>query len=162
MSSDDLLRSFVEQHKGEAHQVASLVTKSESDLYALLASRVSTPAAGIGDPDDRFRTESDPDDLERGAAVELGKRIFFRCSQAAHDFCCSPGDQDRKLRDEMLSAIFSKEGGGIALLAGALVTAFGLSPAVAAVVAALLVKIIVAPTIAEVCSAWGNALKAKP
>ncbi|WP_194456316.1 hypothetical protein [Bradyrhizobium sp. CCBAU 53421] len=162
MSSDDLLRSFVDQHKGEARQVASLVDKSENDLYALLASRVSTPGAGMGAADDRFRTQFDPDDLERGPAIDLGKRIFFRCSQAAHEFCCSPGDQDRKLRDQMLNAIFSKEGGGIALLAGGLVTAFGLSPAVAAVVAALLVKIIVAPTIKEVCSAWGEALKDKP
>jgi hypothetical protein len=59
----------------------------------------------------------------------------------------------------MLKAIFSKEGGGIALLAGGLVAAFGLSPAIAAIVAALLVKLIIAPTAAEVCAEWENTLK---
>jgi hypothetical protein len=59
----------------------------------------------------------------------------------------------------MLNAIFSKHGGGVALLAGGLVAVFGLSPAIAAVVAALLVKIIIAPTANEICSTWGATLK---
>jgi len=58
-----------------------------------------------------------------------------------------------------LKAIFSKEGGGVALLAGGLVAAFGFSPAIAAVVAALLVKLIIAPTAAEVCAEWSKTLK---
>jgi hypothetical protein len=143
----------------EAERVLSLVDKPEGDLYALLASRVSETDSGVGGADDRFRTEYDPDDLERGPAADLGKRIFVRCSRAAHQFCCTPGTEDKELRDQMLKAIFSKEGGGIALLAGGLVAAFGLSPAIAAIVAALLVKLIIAPTAAEVCAEWENTLK---
>jgi len=159
MSSDDLLRSLAEKHAGEASRVSSLVSKPENELYALLASRALEPDSGVGSADDRFRTVYDVDDLQRGPAVELGKRIFTRCSRATHDFCCAPGDEDKKLRDQMLNAIFSKDGGGVALLAGGLVAAFGLSPAIAALVAALLVKIIIAPTTAEICSAWGASLR---
>jgi hypothetical protein len=159
MSADDLLRSLAEKNAGEASRVASLISRPENDLYALLASRVSDPGAAVGSADDRFRTAYDIDDLERGPAAELGKRIFGRCSRAAHDFCCSSGADDKKLRDQMLNAIFSKDSGGVALLAGGLVAAFGLSPAIAAVVAALLVKIIVAPAAEELCSTWGATLK---
>lgn len=159
MSADDLLRSYSQENASSAGRVSSLVGKPEGDLYALLASRASMQDAGSVDLDDRFRTSYDTDELNRGPAIELGKRIFARCSRAAHDFCCNPSGEDKELRDKMLNAIFSKEGGGVALLAGGLVAAIGLSPAVAALVAALLVKLIIAPTAAEVCSAWGEALK---
>jgi len=159
MVTDDTLRSLATKHANEASKVASLVSKPENELYALLAARTSERIGIVGSSDDKFRTAYNRDDLMRGPPSELGKRIFMRCSRAAHDFCCSPSDEDRNLQNQMLNAIFSKDGGGVALLAGGLVAAFGLSPAIAAVVAALLVKIVVAPTAQELCAAWGATLK---
>jgi precorrin-3B methylase len=75
-----------------------------------------------------------------------------------HAFLCDPGAEDRQLRDRMLNAILAKDGGGVAVVAGGLVAAFGMSPAVAAIVAALAVKLIVAPAAKELCKTWGDAL----
>jgi hypothetical protein len=159
MDSDDLLRSLVDNHARDAGNVGTLLRKKEDDLYALLALRLSAPGAGVGAGEDRFQTAYTDDDLLRSAAaVALGKRVFVRWSLAFHDFLCHPGDEDKKLREQMLNAIISKEGVGLALLAGGLVAGFGLSPAVAAVVAALVVKLVVAPAADEVCRAWGDSL----
>lgn len=157
MSRDDLLRSLAQKHSGEATRATSLIGKDEDELYQMLASSVSAAGIPTGSVDDRFRDAYD--ELERGPAIELGKRIFARCSRAAHEFCCSPGEEDKMLRDQMLKVIFSKDTSGVALLAGGLVAAFGLSPAIAAVVSALLVKLVVAPTAQEVCSTWGASLR---
>jgi len=64
------------------------------------------------------------------------------------------------LRHRLMSALTGREGGAPALLAGTLVAAFGLSPAVAALVAALLMKLVIAPAKDELCQSWAAALNA--
>jgi hypothetical protein len=167
MDSDELLRAAAQKQtdlaNNEAKRLDALLNQREPDLYSLLAARITEPVAGSAAANDRFRGRIDLDELDRStAAVELGKRIFARWSRALHDFLCSPSTEDKNLRDDMLQAIFSKQGGGVAIIAGGLVATFGASPAIAAVVAALLVKLIMAPAVDEVCKAWAETLGPTP
>jgi hypothetical protein len=99
------------------------------------------------------------DDLERGSAVELGKKIFARWNRTLNEFACKPNSEDANLQNQLIGALTGKEG-GTAVIAGLMITSFGASPAVAAVVAALLVKLVLAPAAKEVCNAWSDALSA--
>ena len=61
-----------------------------------------------------------------------------------------------------MSAIVGKDTGATALIAAFLLTSFGLPDTIAAVIAALLIKLIVAPATDEICKAWGETLPAYP
>jgi hypothetical protein len=74
-----------------------------------------------------------------------------------HQFCCVPDKEELDVRAKLLAGLTGKEGGA-AVIAGMLVATFGASPAVAAIVAALLLKIVVAPALDEVCQAWRKSL----
>lgn len=155
MNADDLLRCASNEYAARAASAEDLIQRQESDLFQLLAATVSGSNTLVGSADDRFRTEISSDDLVRSPeALALGKRIFFRWSIAFHSFVCDSGGEDKELRTELASAIFGKGGGAAAIIAGSLVAAFGLSPAIAALVAALLLKLIVAPAADELCSTW--------
>ena len=153
---NDLFRSAVTRNAAAAAGTEGLYGKSESDLYALLTEMAADPVKAIGPAASPFRLPIDDDDLHRSnAATDLGKRIFARWSRAFHDFVCGSDKENKDLKDQILQAIFNKNGGGIAIIAGGLVAAFGLSPAIAAVIATLLIRLIVAPAVDEVCKAWG-------
>lgn len=88
--------------------------------------------------------------------VELGGRIFRRIERELHGMLCSAdGKKDRE-------SIVKSLGGDAALGAAlyALLTAsLGLAPAVATVVAALLIKRIFKPAGEEFCDFWAKELK---
>ena len=75
-----------------------------------------------------------------------------------HDFLCTSGGEEQDLRRRLMSALTGRDGGAPALLAGTLVAAFGVSPAVAALVAALLMKLVIAPAKDELCQSWAASL----
>jgi hypothetical protein len=118
-------------------------------------------SAGTRDTDGNLRgVLPSSDDLVRsGAAVALGKKIFTRWSKAFHDFLCAPSQDDKDLRDRVLQAIFDKKTGGTAIVAGALVAAFALSPITAGLIAALIMRLIVAPAADGICEAWTDSLQ---
>jgi hypothetical protein len=57
-----------------------------------------------------------------------------------------------------MKAIIGKEGGLAALTAGTLVATFGVAPAVAVVVAAILLKVVFEPAGDEICKEWARSL----
>ena len=154
--ADDLLRSALVKQKSVATAASSeLLKKTAGELYVQLGALSLDPGAARRGSEGGYRSSVDPDDLQRGpAASELGRRIFLRWSHALHDFTCKPREEDKALQEQIIQAIFDKNGGGVALLAAGLVTAFGVSPAISAVVAALIVKLIVAPAMDELCKVW--------
>ena len=155
MSSDDLLRSRANAAAQATDVTDIALAQSEDTLYALLAANLLDGGAA----DHRTRSAFDTDDLMRSeATVQLGRRVFARWSRALHDFLCTPGAEDQQLRERLLNAIFARDGGGVAIVSGGLVAAFGLSPGVAAIVATLVVKLVVAPAQGELCEAWGQSL----
>lgn len=156
---DELARA-IDSAQAHAEKVEDRLTvMSTADLYAALGQRISSTARenrtiGIDSP-------IDIDALKRTNAIqELGQRVFRRWSIALHQFVCSEGGEDDDLRQKVFRALTGKDGGSVALIAGILVAAFGASPAIAAIVATLLVRILVNPAADELCKAWANSLKA--
>ncbi len=161
MDIDELVRGVAERQARNAKSAARLIDQPEDALYALLATTVVETASISSANDDQFRSSGVNDLLRSPDALTLGRRIFLRWARSLHDFLCGPSDDDKKLREQILRAIFNKEAGSVAIVAGGLVAAFGLSAALAAIVAALVVKLIFAPALDEVCKAWEEALSPK-
>jgi hypothetical protein len=157
MNEDDLYRSAVANAVAAEEDLSKLSAYSSADLFAALAER--TRSATMGMNANGFGTPINIDDLPRdGATSDLGRRIFRRWSRAFHQFICTPDRNDSSARDRLVRALTGKES-CTAVIAGMLVASFGASPAVAAVVAALLLKLIFDPAKAEVCETWGTWLE---
>lgn len=126
----------------------------KDELFALLGNIAENPDLSRG-----YRSVS-VDSINRSdASISLGRRVFGAWSRALHGFLCNPSAEDNELSQKILQAIFSNKGGGAALLAGLLITSFGLAPATAAIVAALTMRIVFEPAANEICSAWEENLK---
>jgi hypothetical protein len=139
-------------------EIVTLLQRSdEPDLLAALALRVRETAAGSVEVTRMSVIELDQ--LPRDAStIALGRRILARWSHAMHDFLCKSDGDDDDLRSQLMGVITGGSGGAAALMAGTLVAAFGASPAVAAIVAALLMKTIVVPAKDEICAYWAASL----
>lgn len=129
------------------------------DLYAALGAEVSAAAKGSGEVA-RFAVTVDRDQLVRGSMSELGERIFKRWSRTLHGFLCEPSGEDADLRSQVLSALASRDVSASALVAGLLVGTFGIAPAIATLIAALVVQLFVKPVTDEICKYWGEQLAA--
>jgi hypothetical protein len=153
---DHLLQEYASKHAADAARADELLgIKDPDQLFAMLASRVTVPAAMFGTPGDRYGTKINEGELTRsGPMIELGKRVFARCSAALHDFLCKSSDQDKQLRDSIINALVGKEVGATGVIAGGLVVLLGMTPAASAVVAAILVQVIVIPTSDVLCAEW--------
>lgn len=152
----ELLQEYASMHAAEAAGVDGLRTIEDPDiLFSLLAVRVTSPAAMFATPGDRYGTKFNAGELSRsGPMVELGKRVFFRCSRAFHEFLCKPTDDDKQLQQSLIEALVGKEVGAVGIIAGGLVTLFAMTPAAAAVVAAIMVQVIVVPSVEVLCEEW--------
>jgi len=128
-----------------------------TDLYELLASVSVQP-----DLMSLSNRALDIDDKARPAGLEkIGRNIFRRWVKSAHDFACKPTESDKELADKLKVAL-TGQAGGIAIIAGVLVSTFGLAPVTSALIAALMMRIFVAPTADEVCKVWSGFLADNP
>lgn len=155
MSNDDLLRQIADRHIRAADSAEALVKESNDNLFIMLANRLSVTSEGIINIDDMHCGTKNQDELLRGDGIKtLGKRIFLRWSQTFQQFVCAPTSNDQALRNQIKSVITNRSGGAAAIIAGSLVAAFGVSPPIAAVIAALLLNLIVVPAGKVVCDVW--------
>jgi hypothetical protein len=154
--SEDLLEEYASKHAADAARTDELLEIKDSDeLFAMLASRVTIPTAMFGTPGDRYGTKINEGELTRsGPMIDLGKRVFARCSSALHDFLCKSSNQDKQLRDSLIKALVGKEVGATSIIAGGLVVLLGMTPAASAIVAAILVQLVVIPTSEVLCEEW--------
>jgi hypothetical protein len=156
--ADSLLQEYASKHSSDAAKTDDLLSIEDPDqLFGMLASRVTLPDAMFGSPADRYGTRINEGELTRSAPmIELGKRVFARCSAALHDFLCKPGDQDKQLRDNLIKALVGREVGATSVIAGGLVVLLGMTPAASAIVAAILVQVLVIPTANVLCEQWDS------
>jgi hypothetical protein len=89
---------------------------------------------------------------------ELGQRLFKRWNVEAYKLLCGDNPDDEKTRDEIKSALSLGDAAFGAALASALISTFGLAPALAAVIGAILVKRFFKPAHEEVCAVWKTKL----
>ena len=143
-----------------AEFVARLLQASEDQLYEQLGIRMkavaSDPAiAGSYDPQVTYDgTAMGPLDDVR----ELGRRLFRRWNREAYKLICG-GELDNAEDRKKLLAAFS--GGDVAvgaMLASLFVSGLGMAPALAAIVAALVLKYFFRPAYGEFCGLWQEKL----
>ncbi|KAA1052480.1 hypothetical protein [Azospirillum argentinense] len=162
-AADALFRKHAESWARDAKNVGTLVgtikkdeiAKDNDELFMLLASRTSDPQAAFGTPEDRFGAAVNPAMLSRGPSfIEVGKRVFRRIAKAFYEFLCLGEGEDKDLRDRLKAALLARDASATALIAGGLVALLGLSASVAAVAAALLLRVVLVPAGKELCQVY--------
>jgi hypothetical protein len=131
-----------------------LLQATEEQLYEQLGIRAraiaANPAvAGSFEPDVTYdgATMGALDDVR-----EYGRRLFRRWNREAYKLACSPDDStDRK---KLLDAFGGGEATVAAVLSGLLVAHLGLAPALAGILAALVLKHFFRPAYEEFCGLW--------
>jgi hypothetical protein len=151
----------MQQPDPEAVQaVAKLLGADESQLYETLGIREkaiekSPELANRYDIDvDYDATEMGPKEFLR----DLGVNILRRWNKEAYKLICGGGSADEKDRNDLvrLVASGSVDAGGV--LAGILVASLGIAPAIAAVIAVIVLKRFVKPAGEEFCKLWAKNL----
>ncbi|MDR6508072.1 hypothetical protein [Arthrobacter oryzae] len=136
--------------------VAALLESDEEQLYeqlGLITKAIETDpiVAGSFGPKVTYDGEAmGPLDALR----DLGVRIWKRWEKEAYGLVCGDGELDKKDRESILTAFGF---GGVAVasyMAATLVTGFGIAPAIAAVVVAIVIKRFLRPTADEFCAVW--------
>lgn len=138
-----------------------LLGADEHTLLEELGMRLKAAKAGVAGAADYDPTlvydvqEMGPlDDLR-----ELGRRLFRRFTRELHTLVCGAEAENKADRESIIKAL----GFGSIAVAGAitavLVSTFAMAPAVATVVAALVVKRIIEPAGNTICDFWDDQLK---
>jgi hypothetical protein len=137
-----------------------LLKADETQLYEQLGIR----ARAIGqDPakSASFEPEVTYDQAQMGLKEDVkdfGQRLFKRWNAEAYKLFCSTEVEDKQFRTEMTNAFGVGDTAVAAVLASLLVTHLGIAPAIAAVVAALIIKRFFRPVYEEFCVAWKKSL----
>jgi hypothetical protein len=110
---------------------------------------------------DFFDPQVTYDQAQMGAkedVEELGKRIFDRWNIEAYKLVCGSDVEDIQDRQELLNAFGISDVAVAATLSALLVTNLGISAAIAAVVATLIIKRFFRPAQEEFCLVWKKKL----
>jgi hypothetical protein len=159
VSEENLLVTGINTALAKRASFNVLADRSLPSLFDTLGTQVGEAARGSL-TSANYEAHVDPDLITRGNAMEeVGKRVFQRWSSVVFQIVCKPDAEDKDLQVKLLQALTGKET-GTAALAGILVASFGLSPAVAAVLAALFVKIVAQPAVGGLCDVWNERIKA--
>lgn len=157
MDQNKVLRSAVETLESKVAKAEKL---TEEDIYIALATEAGQQARGGMGLQDVAAISADR--LERSDDnLSLGKAIFRRWNRTLHDFVCSPSDDDEALQVQVMEALAGK-GSGVALIAGVLVSAFGLHMLTATLIASLVMRLFAEPVKEEVCDYWTTKLSENP
>jgi hypothetical protein len=139
--------------RAAASELASL---SEDQLYAELGTRLQS-IARTPDGSDRF-------DMVPGQPLEsygpreelkkLGQKFFVRWNREAYNLICGSSSEEAAAREQVLSAFGIGRDAVIAAIAAGLTVYLGLAAALAAVVAALAVRLFFKPGYEATCDYW--------
>jgi hypothetical protein len=133
-----------------------LLQASEGQLYEQLGIRAKALAhdpaiAGSFDPQVSYDgAQMGPLDDVR----EFGQRLFRRWNQEAYKLICGGDIDDADDRKKLLAAFGGGDVAVGAVLAGLFVQYLGMAPALAGVVAALVLKHFFRPAFGEFCGLW--------
>lgn len=98
------------------------------------------------------------DEAAMGALDDVrnyGKRVFRRCSSEGYKLFCGDDPEDEEDRKELADAFGISEGKVASVVAALLVAQLGLAPAIAAIVAALIIKrFLIRPGYKLSCQTW--------
>lgn len=92
---------------------------------------------------------------------ELGRRLLARWSRELFKVMCGDAQVDQKDRESLLKSIGLGDIAVASAITAVLISSFAVAPAVATVIAALVVKRIVGPAGEEACKVWAEKLPAE-
>jgi hypothetical protein len=141
--------------------VASLFQSDTDQLYEQLGVRIKAlsqnPAiSGSFAPDVSYDAQvmGPLDNIRR-----FGRLYFNRVNRQCHDLVCGQDSKDTEERKKVVHAFgLTKEDLGSAI-AALLVAHLGLAPAIAAVVAVLIMKLFFRPALDAMCQVWSEDLR---
>ena len=149
----------------EANELAQRIYDLDEDVLearlGILAQEMGGDLTGKSAPRgvalDSIDIEATSRALIPPGAVELGQKVFDRVNAEAYKILCTPlGDEStRETLDKALEENYTKAAG---MLAPVLVSSLGLAPAVAAIVASLIIKRISKDIAGGICSTWEKSL----
>ncbi len=139
---EDLLKAD-EDRLYEMIGIRSLAISEDLSLNSTFKPTVQYKAAEMGPLDD---------------LLKIGKRMFMRLEREMYNLFCGSSVEDDEARDKLAAAFNVGATEVAAVMAILLVTHVGLSPAVAPVIAALVVKRCLKPMYGEFCLIWGERL----
>jgi len=137
--------------------VEQLLRKDEDQLYKELGMRTKALAQDPYLMTGSFDLEVTYDMAVMGPMDEIrqfGQRLFGRWTVEAHKLLCGTEAEDEEDRKKLGNELGISDIAVGALLAGVLVSHLGIAAALAAVVAAIIVKRFFRPTYEEFCKAW--------
>ena len=91
---------------------------------------------------------------------EFGQDLFDRLSKSTYDLACGTGSENEEDRKKLEAAVSLGATAAATTLASLLVSSFFLAPAIAAVVAAIAVKLFFKATYGAFCDTWKKHLPA--
>lgn len=137
----------------------NLLQSDEEQLFEELGMRTQAIAQDITKAGS-FEPQVVYEGAEQGLKESLGKigrRLFRRWNREAYELLCGADADDQGQRKELAGAIGISDVAVAAALTSALVY-LGAAPALAAVIAAIIVKRFFAPTYQEFCEIWKESL----
>jgi hypothetical protein len=140
--------------------VEKLLKAEENQLYAELGIRSQAIAKDLA-VSSVFEPKVVYEEAEMGLMDDLqefGTRIFRRLEQEMYSLFCKSTIEDEGDRKKLANAFNVGENEVAAVMAVLLVTHFGLAPAVAPVIAVLVIKRFFYPVYEEFCVFWGEKL----
>jgi hypothetical protein len=139
-----------------ASHVRDALALSDDELIILIAAGEKRLVEG-----GRRLTVISVDELPRGTPKRdtLASRLVRRWNKELHKVICGSDAEDEALRKE-LGAALVKGGAGAAAAIAAFLVLSGVDPILAAAIGALLSRVLVAPTVDELCRLWGERLQA--
>ena len=136
-------------------KMESLIQANDRQLYQQLGQTVQALAE---DPSiaGTYTEEVDQALGFQDDVINLGRNLFRRWSAEANKLVCGTDADNSGMRQVVIDAIGGNAGTVVAILAGLLVSQFALAPAVASLVAALVIKTFLKPTYEEMCQEWSQ------
>ncbi|HEY9819630.1 MAG TPA: hypothetical protein V6D35_02475 [Candidatus Sericytochromatia bacterium] len=143
--------------------VESLWELDEDQLAAQIGDRaqaIGDDAAGLGTRGiDPASLDSIDVNVAARASIDLrllesGQRLFDRINPLVYELMCQPlgnDPQTQKILDEAIGQNYTKAAG---MLAPVLISGLGLAPAIATLLATLIIKKIANYTATEICDTW--------
>ena len=141
--------------------VTSLIGADEDTLLELLGMRAKAtqegaPSSSGYNPTIAYNVQAmGPLDEVR----DLGRRLLARWMRELHKVACGSADEDKGDRESILKSLGLNDVAAGAAIVTVLVSTFAVAPAVATVIAALIVKRVIEPAGDEICKFWDEQLK---
>lgn len=143
---------------GEAAGADRLASADDEALFVELGRRAMAIEADPSHAGDLALAAPDSPEAWTPAFSARGRRLFSRIERELRGLMCGESGADAADRARLREAFGLGDEAVAAALVGALTGVLGLAPAVAAVAAALLMRLVVRPLHSETCAFWAQRL----